>query len=174
LLSCFGQPSSRCSRSHSRSPSGTRAGRVSGSHIRRSTLRGVPGERDPRSDRLAERVRGQRGRRCRDDVVAEVHRITGMRPTLDDFLSAEAPDRVATRYLSASGAPVQRQSWTTDLTEAVRASLIAAAEELRGRHEDRPPTSRATRPTGGRAAHATRHVAQCALDVGAQRWASRP
>ena len=37
------------------------------------------------------------------------------------------------RYLSASRAPgVQRQTWTTDFTEAVRASLITAAEDFEG------------------------------------------
>jgi hypothetical protein len=62
----------------------------------------VPDERDDRRSRLDERLRAQRGRRSRGDLADEVESIAGVRPSLDDFLSAEATDRLTDRSLIAA------------------------------------------------------------------------
>jgi hypothetical protein len=65
--------------------------------------------------------------------MEEVARITGHRPTLDDFLSGEATDRLMRRYLAAAGASgVQRRAWTTDLEGDARAALVSVAAALAG------------------------------------------
>jgi hypothetical protein len=66
-------------------------------------------------------------------VADEVETIAGFRPSLDEFLSADATDRLTDRSLiAARNADVQRQAWASDLAEEVRASLVATAEPLAG------------------------------------------
>lgn len=66
-------------------------------------------------------------------MVAEVEIITGHRPRVDEFLSAEATDRLAERYLTAArSASAQRTAWPGDQPQEVRGRLVALAEALTG------------------------------------------
>lgn len=82
---------------------------------------------------LAERIRAQRGRALRDDVAGDVEQITGHRPNLDEFLSAEATDQMAERAVAAARDPsVQRRVWSTALAAEVEATVLADAERFTG------------------------------------------
>jgi hypothetical protein len=85
---------------------------------------------------LDERLHARRGRQTRPEVVAEIERLTGRRPTLDDFLSVEATDALLRRYVQASGARgVQRQTWSTDLGTEMTASVRRLSDTLDGVEE---------------------------------------
>jgi hypothetical protein len=87
--------------------------------------------RDERRTRLDERLRAERGRRARPNVVADVERLTGERPDLDDFLSAEATDRLTAMYLNASsGRSNYRQTWSTALRSEMAKAVTGVADRL--------------------------------------------
>jgi hypothetical protein len=70
---------------------------------------------------------------AKPNVVAAAERLSGSRPDLDDFLSAEATDRLAALYLSASSGPViQRQTWSTELRSEMARAVTGVAERISG------------------------------------------
>src|SRR4051794_3847609 len=81
---------------------------------------------------------------------------------LDEFLSAEATDRLFRRYTTASSASdVQRQSWTDDLGADVRSTVLSAAGVLSDAtgywlHRWSKDTGAVTVPVGPMLAHAAR------------------
>ena len=62
-----------------------------------------------------------------------MERLSASRPDLDDFRSAEATDRLAALYLSASSGPaIQRQTWSTELRPEMATAVTGVAERLSG------------------------------------------
>jgi hypothetical protein len=131
----------------------------------------VPDDRQQRLARLQERLRTHRGRQLRDDVADEVERIAGFRPGLDEFLSAAATDRLTERYLIGARKPDrQRRTWSSDLAEDVRTSLVATAEHLAGvpaywLHRLSPDAGAVLVPTDRVLRHAARTFAPGNYDV---------
>jgi hypothetical protein len=93
----------------------------------------VSDEREQRRARLDTRLHAQRGRRSRPEIVADVERLTGSRPDLDEFLSAVAAGHLARLYLAAASDPsAQRQTWSRLLVHELRTTMASLAAELEG------------------------------------------
>ena len=67
-------------------------------------------------------------------MIDEVERLTDVRPGLDDFLSAEATDALAARYVSAAvGKNVQRRTWSPGSIDEIDPVLASVANNLPAR-----------------------------------------
>lgn len=88
-------------------------------------------DREARRQRLGDRLGALRGRQARPTVIDEVERLTGRRPNLDDFLSADATRDLLRRYVEASRiAEIRRQTWTTDLRAEMSRAVFRLADTL--------------------------------------------
>jgi hypothetical protein len=90
----------------------------------------VANEREQRRARLHERLRDQRAKRTRPEVLAHLLEVIGYSPSLDDFLAVEATER-----LIACSEPwwrahdVQRRTWSNDLEREMHGVLVDLADD---------------------------------------------